>query len=287
MELTTRFIQVGSGYRDAVDIGRGGKGSFLLVHGLASNARMWDGVAAELSSAGYAVAIVDQRGHGRSDKPSDGFDFTTLSSDLAEIVNCVMLDYGFSKPVAVGQSWGASVVESFALSHPGLVAGIAAIDGGMSALFESFPLWEDCMAALSPPDMTGIPWKSFESRVRFSHSSWPETGIQGILANVERLADDTVRPWLSRENHMTILKHLWQHNPYQICAKLEVPVLFVPAGGDPERDPHKRACLDRLAAVTTNFRTAWFEQSHHDIHAQFPKELAELLIQEKTVGLFA
>ena len=39
---------------------------FLLVHGLASNARMWDGVAQRLADAGHPVATVDLRGHGRS-----------------------------------------------------------------------------------------------------------------------------------------------------------------------------------------------------------------------------
>ena len=39
---------------------------FLLVHGLASNARMWDGVAMALVARGLAAITVDLRGHGRS-----------------------------------------------------------------------------------------------------------------------------------------------------------------------------------------------------------------------------
>ena len=46
-----------------------GSPSFVLVHGLASNARMWDGVAARLVERGHAAATVDLRGHGRSAKP--------------------------------------------------------------------------------------------------------------------------------------------------------------------------------------------------------------------------
>ena len=47
----------------------------LLVHGLASNARVWDGVAALLAAAGREVLAVDLRGHGASaavPDPPDG-----------------------------------------------------------------------------------------------------------------------------------------------------------------------------------------------------------------------
>ena len=53
----------------------------LLVHGLASNARLWDGVASRLAADGHPVAAVDQRGHGQSDKPDGGYDFATLTED--------------------------------------------------------------------------------------------------------------------------------------------------------------------------------------------------------------
>ena len=46
----------------------------VLVHGLASNLRLWDGVAEHLHAAGHTVIAVDQRGHGRSDAPDVGYD---------------------------------------------------------------------------------------------------------------------------------------------------------------------------------------------------------------------
>ena len=36
---------------------------FVLVHGLASNLRLWDGVAESLHARGHTVVALDQRGH--------------------------------------------------------------------------------------------------------------------------------------------------------------------------------------------------------------------------------
>ncbi|HZZ48199.1 MAG TPA: alpha/beta fold hydrolase, partial [Pseudonocardia sp.] len=43
----------------------------LLVHGMSSNARLWDGVAERLAAAGHPVVAVDLRGHGTSVDVSD------------------------------------------------------------------------------------------------------------------------------------------------------------------------------------------------------------------------
>ena len=81
-ELIPHLRQIDIGFQMSVREWRPNKAiaerrPFLLVHGLSSNARTWDGVAAELSAAGHPVVAIDQRGHGRSEKPpiSAGYDF--------------------------------------------------------------------------------------------------------------------------------------------------------------------------------------------------------------------
>ena len=55
---------------------------FVMVHGLASNARLYDGVAETLAKWGYGSIAIDLRGHGQSSKPSTGYDHATISRDL-------------------------------------------------------------------------------------------------------------------------------------------------------------------------------------------------------------
>ena len=50
-----------TGFRMALREAPGPLRPFLLVHGLSSNARLWDGVARRLAAAGHEVVAVAQR----------------------------------------------------------------------------------------------------------------------------------------------------------------------------------------------------------------------------------
>ena len=239
----------------------------VLVHGLASNSRLWDGVAGALAAAGHPVAAVDQRGHGRSDKPQDGYDFATLTSDLVAVIDTL----GWERPLVAGQSWGANVVLELAVRYPGATRAVAWVDGGTIELAGRFPTWEAARRALTPPRLAGTPLAVFEALVRSSHPDWPESGVQGTLANVEVRADGTIAPWLSLGNHLTILRHLWEHHPSERYGDVGVPVLILPAG-DGQGDEVARARAG-LAVV----RIHPMPGADHDIHAQRPVALAGLL----------
>ena len=249
----------------------------LLVHGLSSNARLWDGAGEELAALGHPVAAVDQRGHGRSDKPDDGYDFATLTSDLVAVLD----DLGWEGPVlAAGQSWGGNVVLELAARHPGRLAAIALVDGGVIELATRFADWPTCEAALTPPALEGRPAAGIERMVRAQHPDWPETGITGTLANLEVLADGTVRPWLSLPHHLTILRGLWEHHPSDRYPEIEVPVLVIPAG-DPSAKPArfdvaKRQEVSAAEAGLARCASRWID-GDHDLHAQHPALVAALL----------
>ncbi|MEY3034144.1 MAG: hypothetical protein RLZ86_766 [Actinomycetota bacterium] len=151
----------------------------LLVHGLASNARMWDGVAAALTTQAVRSIAVDLRGHGRSDRPTTGYDFGTIGADLCRLLDAFDLD----RAVVVGQSWGGNVVVDLAHRHPDRVVGAVAVDGGMIDLQRSFPEWDDCARALQPPRLAGTRAGRMEAAIRSMHADWPESGIIGALSN--------------------------------------------------------------------------------------------------------
>lgn len=244
----------------------------LLVHGLASNARMWDQVAEHLAAAGHPVAAVDQRGHGRSEKPPTGYDFATVAADLASVV----IELGWCRPVVAGQSWGGNVVVELAARHPGAVGGVVCVDGGWIDLSRRFPVWDDCAGALAPPALDGIPEAELRAKVRAGHPDWPEAGIDGYMANFDVRDDGTVRPWLSRDRHMQILRALWEHRPFDLYGDIDVPVLLVPAVGAGGPGGMGGDVVAAAAAALRSGRLAGIE-GNHDLHAHRPAELAGLM----------
>jgi pimeloyl-ACP methyl ester carboxylesterase len=254
---------------------------FVLVHGLASNARTWDGVALELTRQGHATWAVDLRGHGGSDKPDEGYDVTTVADDVCRLLALLAAGEGVDRPVLAGQSWGGNVVLEAAARCPDEVSGVVAVDGGTIRLAEEYPEWQACAVALAPPEIAGTPVGSFERWLRARHPDWPESGIRGTLANMERRADGSVAPWLTRDRHMAVLRGLWEHDPESIYPRVPVPVLLAIAR-DGRREQARavrrelgvRAALERLPRA----EVAWFDGADHDIHAQRPVELADRML---------
>ena len=82
--VSRQTVTVGSGVDLSVRVreARPDKRAFVLVHGLASNARLWDGVGDRLAELGHASIAVDQRGHGESSKPDTGYDFASRTTSV-------------------------------------------------------------------------------------------------------------------------------------------------------------------------------------------------------------
>ncbi len=255
---------------------------FVLLHGLASNARTWDAVARRLQAAGHRVIAVDQRGHGLSDKPEDGYGFDEVTADLRSLLMALDLD----DPVVGGQSWGGHVVVEFAARYPGLTRGVVLVDGGFMEM-SSRPgaTWERISVELKPPDLRGRRRDEIAALMRRMQPDWSDEGIEATLWNFETLPDGTVRPWLSLDRHMKILRALWAHRPSDIYPRLSVPVLLGVAG-TADDSPLKRDVVSRVTAASAAVRLRWFAGAAHDIHVHRPDELAGWILDAVGEGLF-
>jgi len=284
--METRRVPVADGVELAVDAWAPSDAEaapFLLVHGLASNARMWDGVAAELVAAGHPAYTVDLRGHGRSSKPNGPYDVPTVAADVAILIECLGLD----RPVVAGQSWGGNVVLELAARRADLLRGVACVDGGWLEPSREFADWDACREALSPPRLAGRRLVEIEGYMRSAHADWPETGIQGVLGNFEIRSDGTVAPWLTFDRHIKVLRGMWEHHPSELYSGLAVPVLLAPAdGGGGDRVVRKRRDVEAAATIIPDARVRWFT-GDHDIHAQHPAELAGVMDDLCANGFFA
>jgi len=268
-------------------LGSGGR-PVVLLHGLASNARIWELVAPHLAAVGLEVIAPDGRGHGLTDKPEDGYDFETYYRDLSALTNALDL----KNPLLVGHSWGANLALDFAArlpAGPRAPAGIVLVDGGMTQL-DQLPnaTWESTRQRLEPPRLAGTPLEDLLTRMQNPGDKWQpdDAAIQIILANFDVSEDETISPRLSYEHHMQIVRALWEFKTYARYEHLRCPALLVPARPAPpysEREREFLASKERgiqfLSGRFTNIRVHWMQDSVHDIPLQRPAELAGLVLE--------
>jgi pimeloyl-ACP methyl ester carboxylesterase len=257
---------------------------FVLVHGLASNLRLWDGVAENLHARGHTVVAVDQRGHGRSDAPESTYGMDMAITDLQTMLAALEL----SRPVLAGQSWGGNVVLEFGWRHPRAVRGIVCVDGGVIELAEWFSTWEACLAALTPPRLDHLTPTEIEARMREMHPELPDRAIAAALECFRVRADGRIEPRLARHHHLQILRSLWEHRPSTRYPTLEAPTLLVLADtGDAARTAAKRQAETLARTTAPKLRSHWFSPALHDVHSQFPDRVADLLATAARDGFFA
>ena len=250
----------------------------LLVHGLASNARTWDGVAAHLAAAGHEVVAVDQRGHGHSEQVADGYTTRQCADDLAQLIELLGFT-GDRAPVVAGQSWGGNVVVDLAARHGGAAA-MALVDGGWIQLSRRFATFDDCWAALAPPRFDAVRVDALTRRMAQGHPDWSDEGVAATMANFELLDDGTVRPWLRREHHREIVRSMFEGEPAALFPLVEVPVLLVPVLADPpnEKDVAKEAAVAEAENLLANAAIRRYLGADHDVHVQHPQKIADDLL---------
>ena len=200
---------------------------FVLLHGLASNSLTWavvGGTSRQQVTPSYRLT---RRGHGRSDKPTGGYDFDTIADDLARLLDVLALE----RPIVAGQSWGGNVVLDFGARTTGNGPKASVlVDGGYIDL-QSRPdaTWEQVAVQLRPPDLIGTPRVQLQTRIQHAHPDWTEDGVDAMLDNFETMADGTVRPWLTLDRHMRIVRAMWEQHPRNLYPQVVIPVLIAVA----------------------------------------------------------
>ena len=87
----------------------------VLIHGWPLNADSWEYQAVRLAEAGHRVVAYDRRGFGRSEQPFAGYDYDTMSDDLATVMAALDLE----EATLAGFSMGGGEVARYMSRHEG------------------------------------------------------------------------------------------------------------------------------------------------------------------------
>jgi pimeloyl-ACP methyl ester carboxylesterase len=259
----------------------GGGPGVLLLHGLASSSHIWDLVAPRLAPALRVVAY-DQRGHGRSGKPSSNYGFERVTADAVAVIRAAAL----RRPLGVGHSWGANVMLELAARHPRLVSGVVLVDGGFLNLRDRMD-WRTTKERLAPPDLKGTPLHEFLEMVRyFLHAQVEITPeVEAVFLSLMRVdRDGNIHPRLSRANHLRILRALWEQDALDLLRRVRVPTLVLAVRSAPDAAgsagfmEEKERAAELVRAIGDPVRFEWID-GIHDIPLQRPGAVASRIVR--------
>jgi pimeloyl-ACP methyl ester carboxylesterase len=128
----------------------------LCIHGFASSAKVnWidTGWVEALTGAGYQAIVLDNRGHGQSDKPHDPEVY--YPSDMARDAVALLEYLQIARAAVLGYSMGARIAAFMAFEHEERVA--CAIFGGMGMnLINGLSDGNDIIAGLRAPSLQAL-----------------------------------------------------------------------------------------------------------------------------------
>ena len=128
----------------------------LCIHGFASSGKVnWidTGWVEALTGGGYQAIVLDNRGHGQSDKPHDPERY--YPADMARDAVALLDHLGIGQAAILGYSMGARISAFMAFEHEERVA--CAIFGGMGMnLINGLSDGNDIISGLLAPSLEGL-----------------------------------------------------------------------------------------------------------------------------------
>jgi pimeloyl-ACP methyl ester carboxylesterase len=257
----------------------GGSGATVVLgHPTGFLGAVWLPVIRRLRSRGFGGHILtyDQRGHGLSSKPDEGYDWQRFVDDAVAL----LAGLGIRGALCVGHSAGATTLACAAAAEPRLARGLVMID---PILFEPefgtiFRGGDNPMAARTRTRR--LVWSSREEmlasyRSREPYCTWTEEALRAYVdhgtferpdGEVELLCPGRIEAQVY-ENSATL-------DVFARLAEIEVEVLLV-RGGRSTSFPPERA--QRALAALRHGRLVTVDPATHFVPMEYPDETAALI----------
>ena len=193
-----------------------GKGTIVLINGLADDLLSWGFQIPALVEAGYRVLRFDNRGIGHSDKPAGPYTSKLMADDAKALVDAL----GISKFHLMGVSMGGMIAEEYAIAYGGDLRSLtlACTYGKADAFCQNmFAMWGDLAKGL------GVPF------VMRDVALWAFTGsfFNDRAAEVSEFAAAMASLDMSLDAYMAQLAVIQLHDGLDRLGAVTVPTLVV------------------------------------------------------------
>ncbi|HWM35629.1 MAG TPA: alpha/beta hydrolase [Streptomyces sp.] len=238
----------------------------LLLHGLMGRAAHWADTARWLSCRYRAIGL-DQRGHGRSDKPVH-LDAPFEREAFVEDAEAAVEQLGLAPLALIGHSMGALTAWQLAAKRPDLVHALVICDMKASALGEhSQREWEEWFKSWPVPFATLADVRKWFGEEDPALER-PSASRGDFFAEVMAEGEDGWRPMFSRRQMLTV-REAWVHDAHwDELARVVCPTLVV-RGLDGELG---RAEAQEMVRVLPRGMYAEVPEAGHLLHLDRPSD---------------
>ena len=181
-----------------------GELEIVLIHGLGSNAEVWDGVMPYLKGT-FKVARFELAGHGKTPPIAD----PTIEKEAVRLETFIK-EKGFAYPTLVGHGMGGMVAMQYSLDHPADVHRLIMIDAGPKQLATADQKEQVAKALLTDYD--------YFLAARYSAMS-PHPDI------TEQIVDSALRT--DQRSFISLLMSSFDFDVTERLYKLPVPLLVI------------------------------------------------------------
>lgn len=312
MFITERAIATNGVQLHTLEAGEPGAPVVVLAHGFPELAYSWRHQIPALAAAGYHVLAPDQRGYGRTTRPTDiaAYNIAELSADLIGLLD----DVGADKAVFIGHDWGSPVVWSSAQLHPDRVAAVVGMSvppvprsqipptKAFRAIFGDNFFYMLYFQEPGPADVElgGDPRRTITRMLNgLTRSDDPAAALRmikpGPAGFIDRLPEADVLPdWITASeidhyvaeftrtgftgglNWYRNLDRNWELMVDPPATTIAVPAMFIGGTADPVLSFMR---TDRAPEVVTGrYREVLIEDAGHWLQQEKPEQVNELLL---------
>ncbi len=252
----------------------GGSGRpMVLVHGWPLSGEAFAANVPAFTAEGLRVITYDRRGFGQSEKPHDGYDYDTLSSDL----NSVITELDLRGVVLLGFSMGGGEVARYVGRYgTDRLAGIVL----SSSICPALAITED------NPDgaMPGSAFTDMAQQCADDHEGFLDQFTTAFFSNDGGLAvgEDTRQQALTiarqsdpRAASLTI--EAWATDLREDCANIDVPLLAL--HGDGDQNVPLAASSQRLPGIVKQTQLHVIEGGPHGLNVSHQQEWEQAILK--------
>lgn len=248
------------------------KSVVLFLHFSGGNLNMWEGILPQFENE-YSIIVPDCRGHGKSDKPLEGYHIDDMANDI-----CLLLErLNVECCHVVGSLMGAEIGLSLASSHPELVLSLIC-EGALYNEFGEYGLFNGTEEEIEHKkevmrtELAEREERVFKTKEEYIEEEQAELIQQGLwneyfLAffehNLQQMQNGNFTYCYLNHVRTEYIQKYWDVKFEQYYKKVKCPILFIPS----EEEWEDEKIRNSLSAFTSLLDTYEIEHIENSIHA--------------------